>query len=207
MVQRRAISTREEVIRLLHEQGPASVAGLAERIGVSEGAIRRHMDIMLAEGLVESRLERQGRGRPGLVYSLSVEGEERTAAANYARLLERLYPALESLPLTEVSGESGETTIEAPLRVSGVERLAKGAGNGPIAAFVDALRRDANIPVAVLDYNEHALTAGRDAEAAAYLEIEIGEQVLWGVGISESTTQASLRAVVSGVNRVIRSRA
>jgi predicted ArsR family transcriptional regulator len=69
------------------------------------------MDIMLAEGLVESRLARQGRGRPGLVYSLSVDGEERTAAANYARLLERLYPALESLPLAEVSGASGEAVV------------------------------------------------------------------------------------------------
>ena len=58
--------------------------------------------------------------------------------------------------------------------------------------------------VRVLDYNEHALTSGRDAEAAAYLEIEIGDDVLWGVGISESTTQASLRAVISACNRVIR---
>ena len=56
----------------------------------------------------------------------------------------------------------------------------------------------------VLDYAEHALTAGSDAEAAAYLEIEIGDRVLWGVGISESTTQASLRAVVSAVNRANR---
>ncbi|MCC6237346.1 MAG: ArsR family transcriptional regulator [Dehalococcoidia bacterium] len=112
MVQRRPVSTREEVIRLLHEHGPASVAALAERVGVSEGAIRRHMDIMQAEGLVESRLERQGRGRPGLVYSLSVAGEERTAAANYARLLERLYPALESLPMAEVSGASGDALVQ-----------------------------------------------------------------------------------------------
>lgn len=112
MEQRRTLSTRDEVIHLLHEHGPASVGALAERVGVSEGAIRRHMDIMQAEGLVESRLERQGRGRPGLVYSLSVEGEERTAAANYARLLERLYPALESLPLADVSGVSGDALVQ-----------------------------------------------------------------------------------------------
>ncbi|MFN8638724.1 MAG: helix-turn-helix domain-containing protein [Dehalococcoidia bacterium] len=112
MVQRRPLSTRDEVIRWLHEQGPASVGTLAERIGVSEGAIRRHMDIMVAEGLVESRLERQGRGRPGLVYSLSEAGEERTAAANYARLLDRLYPALESLPEAEVSGLPGDALVQ-----------------------------------------------------------------------------------------------
>jgi predicted ArsR family transcriptional regulator len=112
MVQRRTVSTRDEVIRLLADHGPASVSEIAERVGVSEGAIRRHMDIMLAEGLLEARLERQGRGRPGLLYSLSIEGEERTAAANYARLLERLYPALERMPLEEVSGLSGSALVE-----------------------------------------------------------------------------------------------
>ena len=59
----------------------------------------------------------------------------------------------------------------------------------------------------VLDYAEHALTAGRDAEAAAYLEIEVGDQVLWGVGISESIVRASLRAVISALNRAARDRA
>ena len=76
-----------------------------------------------------------------------------------------------------------------------------GVGNGPIAAFCDALSAStwatAGCNVRVLDYAEHALTSGRDAEAAAYLEIEIGDDVLWGVGISESITQASLRAVIS----------
>jgi 2-isopropylmalate synthase len=60
------------------------------------------------------------------------------------------------------------------------------------------------VNVRVLDYAEHALSAGRDAEAAAYLEIEIGDRVLWGVGKSESIVQASLRAVISAVNRVAR---
>jgi predicted ArsR family transcriptional regulator len=112
MVQRKAISTRDEVIRLLADHGPSSVSDIAERVGVSEGAIRRHMDIMLAEGLLTARLERRGRGRPGLLYSLSTEGEERTASANYARLLERLYPALERMPLEEVSGFSGGALVD-----------------------------------------------------------------------------------------------
>ena len=84
-------------------------------------------------------------------------------------------------------------------------------GNGPIAAFCDALSPVdlgyGGISVRVLDYAEHALTAGRDAEAAAYLEIEVGDRVLWGVGISESITQASLRGVISAVNRAARDRA
>ena len=56
----------------------------------------------------------------------------------------------------------------------------------------------------VLDYSEHALTAGRDAEAAAYLEIAAGERVVWGVGISHSIVDASLRGVISALNRVAR---
>jgi 2-isopropylmalate synthase len=61
------------------------------------------------------------------------------------------------------------------------------------------------VTVRVLDYSEHALTAGRDAEAAAYLEIEIGSRVLWGVGVSSSIVRASLDGVVSALNRAARS--
>ena len=60
------------------------------------------------------------------------------------------------------------------------------------------------ISVRVLDYHEHALTAGRDAEAAAYLEIEAGDRVLWGVGIDHNIVTASLMAVISGLNRAYR---
>jgi 2-isopropylmalate synthase len=98
--------------------------------------------------------------------------------------------------------------MSATVRFDGVEHEISGLGNGPIAAFCEALSSVdlgfGGIAVRVLDYAEHALTSGRDAEAAAYLEIEIGDRVMWGVGISESTTQASLRAVVSGVNRGLR---
>ena len=85
-----------------------------------------------------------------------------------------------------------------------------GVGNGPIAAFCEAMSEVdlglGGVNLRVLDYAEHALSAGRDAEAAAYLEIEIGDRVLWGVGKSESIVQASLRAVISAVNRVARDR-
>lgn len=99
--------TRDEVIRILHEQGPRSAAELAGVIGVSEGSVRRHMDIMVAEGLIEAHLERQPRGRPATKYRLSEAGEEQTAAVSYARLLDRLYPALAGLAREQVSGRSG----------------------------------------------------------------------------------------------------
>jgi 2-isopropylmalate synthase len=98
--------------------------------------------------------------------------------------------------------------ITATIRAFGAEHEATGTGNGPIAAFCDALSATqmglGGVPVRVRDYAEHALTAGRDAEAAAYLEIEVGDQVLWGVGISESIVQASLRGVISALNRAAR---
>lgn len=104
--------TRDEVVRILHEQGASSVAELARVIGVSEGSVRRHMDILVAEGLLDTRLDRQPRGRPMVRYSLSEAGEERSAFAHHSRLLDRLYPALAALPAEQVSGLGGEQLLE-----------------------------------------------------------------------------------------------
>jgi len=79
----------------------------------------------------------------------------------------------------------------------------KGQGNGPIAAFC-AILQEYGVDVRVLDYYEHALSAGGDASAAAYLECAIDGNVFWGVGIDPNTTTASLKAVVSAINRAIR---
>jgi 2-isopropylmalate synthase len=107
-------------------------------------------------------------------------------------------------------GADGER-ITGTVRAFGAEHELTGTGNGPIAAFCQALSSAdlglGGVPVRVLDYAEHALTAGRDAEAAAYLEIEVGDRVLWGVGISESIVRASLRGVISALNRVASERA
>jgi 2-isopropylmalate synthase len=78
--------------------------------------------------------------------------------------------------------------------------LLEGSGNGPIAAFVDALSRH-GVDVRVLDYTEHAMSSGGDATAAAYVECALGERVLWGVGIDTNIVRASMKAVVSAVNR------
>ena len=105
----------------------------------------------------------------------------------------------------------GIERITTTVRAFGTDHTLSGVGNGPIAAFCQAVSAIdmglGGVNVRVLDYAEHALTAGRDAEAAAYLEIEAGERVLWGVGVSESIVQASLRGVISALNRVARERA
>ncbi|SDD85808.1 2-isopropylmalate synthase [Actinokineospora iranica] len=94
----------------------------------------------------------------------------------------------------------GRDEIAATVEVEGEDHEITGAGNGPIAAFVDALTT-VGYDVRVLDYSEHALTAGDDARAAAYVECTVGDKVLWGVAVDSSIVTASLRAVVSAVNR------
>ncbi len=103
---------------------------------------------------------------------------------------------------SEVDG--GIDTINAVVKIDGVEREISGSGNGPLAAFVDALS-GVGIDVSVLDYSEHAMSSGEQAKAAAYVEASVNGQTIWGVGIATSITTASLRAVVSAVNRASRS--
>ncbi len=99
------------------------------------------------------------------------------------------------------TGEAG-STVTAQLLVEGEHRTVHGAGNGPIAAFVAAVRSELGVDIDVVDYSEHAVTAGSDATAVAYVETTDGAgTVKWGIGMHESITTASLRAVVSAVNR------
>jgi 2-isopropylmalate synthase len=78
-----------------------------------------------------------------------------------------------------------------------------GQGNGPIAAFVTALA-GRGVSIRVLDYSEHAMSSGGDARAAAYVECQVGERTLWGVGIDNNIVRASFKAVISAANRALR---
>ena len=109
--------------------------------------------------------------------------------------------ALAGHPMLTTAPETGDTTLEAALRLDGDERWVKGSGNGPIAAFVNALGRDLGLVVEIVDYAEHALGEGADARAAAYVEAKVGGKTRWGVGVDANIVTASLRAVVSAVNR------
>ena len=104
---------------------------------------------------------------------------------------------------TLISGESGADRISATMLDGGMEVTVEGTGNGPIAAFIDALAT-LGVDVRVLDYHEHALSAGGDAKAAAYVECAVGDRVLWGVGLHCSIVKASLTAILSAVNRAER---
>ncbi|ULE34985.1 2-isopropylmalate synthase [Mycobacterium sp. IDR2000157661] len=123
-------------------------------------------------------------------------------AEEYLTPLRPLERIRQRVTASEVDG--GTDTIEAVVKIDGAEREIVGAGNGPLAAFVDALGA-VGYDVNVLDYSEHAMSAGEEAKAAAYVEASIGGRTVWGVGIATSITTASLRAVVSAVNRAARS--
>ena len=101
-----------------------------------------------------------------------------------------------------VSEVDGDTVVRATILDHGEPVEVTGHGNGPIAAFCEALHDHAD--VRVLDYHEHALASGGDAKAAAYLECAVDGRVLWGVGIHSSIVTASMKAVVSAMNRAHR---
>src|SRR5207249_8470493 len=99
----------------------------------------------------------------------------------------------------------GERRIAATITIDGAEREIEGVGNGPIAAFVDALRRCCDIELIVLDYHEDAVGAGADAQAAAYVQIRAnGTGTLYGAGVDSDIVTASLRAVASAATRALR---
>jgi 2-isopropylmalate synthase len=89
------------------------------------------------------------------------------------------------------------------IRTGGTQRTIVGSGNGPIAALTDALARECGIKLQVVDYVEHAVGAGSDAMAVAYIEAAGAKgAAVWGVGLHSNILTASLRAVVSAANRL-----
>ncbi|MBV9584318.1 MAG: 2-isopropylmalate synthase, partial [Alphaproteobacteria bacterium] len=98
---------------------------------------------------------------------------------------------------------AGERRIAATVEIDGRERQIEGVGNGPIAAFVDALRQECGLALTVLDYHEDAVSAGADAQAAAYVQIRgsNGAGTLYGVGMDSDIVTASLKAVASAATR------
>ena len=130
------------------------------------------------------------------------EGGEVTPAQMWeAFAAEYLSPGAVTLQAHRTSSAvDAKDAVTAEVSVDGRARQIEGVGNGPISAFCDALGL-LGIEVRVLDYTEHALSAGSDAQAAAYVECEVGGRALWGVGVDTNTVTASLRAVLSAVNR------
>jgi 2-isopropylmalate synthase len=106
--------------------------------------------------------------------------------------------------LSQSSHMDEDVKLSVDIADNGQVQSFSGSGNGPIAAFIHIISDYTDKQVRVLDYYEHALSAGGDAKAAAYLECEVDGKTFWGVGIDPSTTTAALKAVISAVNRALR---
>ena len=119
---------------------------------------------------------------------------------------------LKLLKVAVSSGEDGsDTVLKAKVLDRGIEpgdepreREVSDIGNGPIAAFLNALS-NFGIEASVMDYAEHTMSVGTDAMAASYVECQVGEdaesQIIWGVGIDSSITTSALKAIISAINR------
>ena len=97
----------------------------------------------------------------------------------------------------------GEVKLDIVLRDGANEIAVSGTGNGPISAFLSILGAQ-GVDTRLLDYVEHTMSAGGDAQAASYIELDVAGKTLWGVGIDSDIATSSLKAVISGVNRAIR---
>jgi predicted ArsR family transcriptional regulator len=105
-------STREQVLHVLQARGGATVAALGEELGVGQASVRRHLDHLRVDGLVDVRIERHGVGRPAFIFYPTELAEERTPAG-YPRLLSRLYGELRELDEGQVRGRDGAQVLRA----------------------------------------------------------------------------------------------
>jgi 2-isopropylmalate synthase len=108
---------------------------------------------------------------------------------------------LESFTSSQNAAGKDRTTIVAQVRLDGEVVEISGEGGGSIEAFVNGFGSTLNVDFRVLDYHEHAIGSGADARAVSYCELKVGSDELWGVGIHSDIVTASLRAIVSGINR------
>jgi 2-isopropylmalate synthase len=138
--------------------------------------------------------------------AMDASGKEHTAQDLY-ELFEREYgirsiAAPKHQVLEQEQGMAGTLVkLAAEVVVAGDSIHIEGEGNGPIDAFVEALGTACGETIRVLDYHEHAIGAGANAQAVAYLELRVGDRTLFGVGMDSNIVSASLKAIVSGVQR------
>jgi 2-isopropylmalate synthase len=142
-----------------------------------------------------------------VVQAVMDESGRELTARDLFELFEREYgirsiAAPQHLVLEEAQGRDGKLVkLAAEVELSGRRLNIQGEGNGPIDAFVQALASACGETVRVLDYHEHAIGAGANARAVAYLELRIGARTLFGVGMDSNIVSASFKAIVSGLGR------
>ncbi|MFB7842648.1 2-isopropylmalate synthase [Microbacterium sp. NPDC056052] len=188
----------EAVIRVNSQSGKGGVAYLLKTDHALD--LPRKLQIEFS-GVVQGKTDAEG----GEVTSEQIwaifNDEYLPASADDAK-----WGRFELLGTRTNSDMSGDVTLDVVLRDDEERVEAEGRGNGPVAAFIEVLR-ERGFEISLYDYVEHTLSTGGDAQAAAYVELQVGDQRLWGVGIDGDISTASLKAIVSCVNRSIRARA
>lgn len=187
----------EAVIRVNSQSGKGGVAYLLKADHAID--LPRKLQIEFS-GVVQAKTDAEG-GEVTSDQIWSIFNDEYLPAASS----EDKWGRFELLATQTRSDMSGDVVLDVTLRDDDQQVAVAGNGNGPIAAFIEVLRAQ-GFDITLYDYVEHALSAGGDAQAAAYVELQIGDQRLWGVGIDGDISTASLKAIVSGVNRSIRAR-
>jgi 2-isopropylmalate synthase len=131
-------------------------------------------------------------------------GDELTAGELLAVFDEHYLSHNRPYKLGRYTLESAETDrITAEISVDGEPQEIRGEGNGPIAALVEGIEQSFGVAVKVRDYHEHAMAASASAMAAAYVEADVDDDAVWGVGLHSNIATASLEAVVNAINRAL----
>ncbi|MEY4171120.1 MAG: hypothetical protein RLZ94_2193 [Actinomycetota bacterium] len=185
--------TYEAVIRVNSQSGKGGVAYIMRTEHKLE--LPRRLQIEFSQVVQRVTDEEGGEVSPEEMWAVFSAEYLPDPAAPWGRF------ALKSV--RQESDIDGDTSVDVVLFDAGAEVALSGRGNGPVAAFCDALAQH-GIDVRVLDYAEHAMSAGGDATAASYVECAVEGRILWGVGIDPSITTSSLKAIVSAVNRAVR---
>ncbi|SIT74234.1 2-isopropylmalate synthase [Microbacterium sp. RU33B] len=187
----------EAVIRVNSQSGKGGVAYLLKSDHALD--LPRKLQIEFS-GVVQAKTDAEG-GEVTSEQIWSIFNDEYLPSS----VAEERWGRFELLSTKTQSDMSGDVALDVVLRDDDTEYAASGTGNGPVAAFLEIVRAQ-GFSVTLYDYVEHALSAGGDAQAAAYIELQVDDERLWGVGIDGDISTASLKAIVSGVNRAIRTR-
>ncbi len=186
----------EAVIRVNSQSGKGGVAYVLKNDHSLD--LPRRMQVEFSRIIQEKTDAEGGEVTPAQIWEVFSDEYLPAPGAGWGRI------ALRDAQTSTTSDGEDALTVEAV--VDGADTVLTGTGNGPLAAFFDALASAGVVgdEVRLLDYVEHTMSKGAGSQAAAYIECAIGDRVLWGVGIDANIVRASLKAVVSAVNRAAR---
>ncbi|WP_375384241.1 2-isopropylmalate synthase [uncultured Microbacterium sp.] len=187
----------EAVIRVNSQSGKGGVSYLLKADHAID--LPRRLQIEFS-GVVQAKTDSEG-GEVSSSQIWSIFTDEYLPST----IADERWGRFELLGTRTASDMTGDVELHARLRDGDEVEDVTGNGNGPIAAFLEIIRAR-GFEIALYDYVEHTLSAGGDAQAAAYVELQVDGERLWGVGIDGDISTASLKAIVSGVNRAIRTR-